>query len=299
MRTCFVGFPGDRGMRRRVVILASLALGTVAAGAGFLGCGSDDTSPIGARAPDQDASAGPVDSGGDAAHPSDAGGDATVTCTPTVPGSPSWKSPAGYPMAACSATEISTLIADCYGATYDKAKCEGDRTTMGACWACMVTDESATALGPLIHQGDFSTVNYPGCIAIEQANRTPAGCGAHLGIALDCQMVACANPCSGLDAGGPSKVAAYNACLDQVVADGGVCASYAADTTACPGSDPSYATCYRNADTFAVYAGRVATLFCGGGGDGGTDAGTDGEAGVTDAATDATSDAPADAPDAD
>jgi hypothetical protein len=201
----------------------------------------------------------------DAAPPeSDAGLDAPpedahviISCTPSLTGAPapSWKPPSTYPRAACSAAEITQIVTDCY-AQLSASKCAADKAAMPACAACLITDETAASLGPIIQAGAYGTLNQAGCQALETGDASPSGCPARIGVVIDCEQLACAARCT--TAG--SNSTQYHSCRLISSGDGGPCAAAYAQTTGCGEDDPDAGgRCYFGAtDTFLTYMQRVA-----------------------------------------
>jgi hypothetical protein len=268
---------------------AAAGAGLVVASAvsGWLGCSGDDAPPPAAAGGDAAVDApvvGPdgaaLDSSGsgqrdDAGAGADTGAavDAFAPkCAPALVGTPSWKPPSTYPRAACTDAQITRIVSDCYTAL-DVAKCAADKAALPGCAACLVTDEGAPALGPIIQAAAFATLNLAGCEALETADASATACPALIGVVIDCEALACAAGCT---AAGSSS-AQYHTCRLSSTSDGGPCAAAYAATAACGEDDPDAGgICYfGTADSFLTYVQRVAPLFCGGGA---------GDAGVPDAA---------------
>ena len=139
--------------------------------------------------------------------------------------------PANQVSGACSAAQVETLFAACFGPSRSDVACHDFRADPAndACTHCVITPDSAPSYGPVIDHQAFVTANVPGCIqlAIGLAGATSAG-GAELACAKDvqaresCQLVACAANCDVHDA---ASLAAFEDCARQ--AAGGGCGPYA------------------------------------------------------------------------
>lgn len=251
----------------------------------WAGCnGGDDTADAGDAALDVKAEKKPIDVN----VPEE-----PLGCVPSNVSSSdlTWTPPAAANATACSDQQISDYYADCLNPNAPTGACTTWQgiTANANCAKCLVTQESASAWGPLIAvPNNVLYANIGGCIALETGDTTSSGCGAKAWQASQCEDLSCSNNCAG------SAFTDYQACT-QAAATGTCAPEIAAE---CDLSDAGaiYATCVNHQD-FQSYFLAIAPVFCGGysadagAGDAGSDASTD-------AATDAPSDAMDDASDA-
>jgi hypothetical protein len=177
------------------------------------------------------------------------GGPSPPVCAPLSPVIvlPAWRPPTALHQAACTASQISAYVS-CVGST-------GCTSTSVSCDACLQTDASAPAYGPIIVGTQASDgfgdafVNWGGCQASFDGQTAAGSCGSETNA-----WQACAN-----------EVCPYTSCGSGSVLD--ACASYAYETV-CAGHTESDACA---AEWSAASSGvpqcadlvTLATLWCG------------------------------------
>lgn len=193
-------------------------------------------------------------------------GGVAPACAPITSGtfSPNWKKPSAFAQGACSTAQMDGFYSACLSPPVDKATCEAFVKANGACATCLQSQETDATQGPVIWHADnaYYTMNIAGCIANEQKDLSPTGCGASYQALLECRESACtacfshgsgsftnfiaceqqaAQPCA------PFSTAMHNACGDSIH-DAGSPASICV-----PPSSTSSLDVYK----------RIAPLFCG------------------------------------
>jgi hypothetical protein len=193
-----------------------------------------------------------------------------------------WTPPATPNPTACTDTQIADYYTNCLPgsgtscSTWESVQANAD------CATCLITQESASAWGPLIAvPNNVVYANIGGCIALVTGDTSSTGCGALAWEASQCTDMACSDNCIG------AAFTDYQACTQA--ARTGTCAPEV--NAECDLSDAGAvnAACNLNASTFQDLFLSIGKVFCGGGA---TDAGTDA---ATDASTDASTDAATDA----
>ena len=207
----------------------------------------------------------PGDTGFFAADSGDGARDAPATCAPALPAgfAPAWKGP-GVDTTKCLKTQLQGYADACLGQPYDPGKCDAFKQANAACAACLETDDTATAYGPIIWHSQrlFFTVNIAGCISIEQADPTGATCAAAYQADVVCKETACT---SCFFIASPS-FDTFAAC--EKTAGSSVCQTYAPpEATKCASAhaaDAASTTCFPNASqgTVDLFL-QIAPLFCG------------------------------------
>jgi hypothetical protein len=267
----------------------ALALaGTMAGGTGWLACssssggkgagGGSDASSEG-----QAAEAGPETGGADGGA-----GDAASGCPSPPSGAATFHPSTGYPMNVCSTADLTALVTDCIGSTFDGPKCAQDHTAYPACAACLFTPYDAPALGPFVTVNNLLALNIGGCISLVMGDSSPGGCGAAIGVSMECIVgvcISCTHPLpeggiGAADGGFAGDLTKYNDCALAVTDDGGACgAQNAAINDVCPLPEPpSFSACLQQkTEQQVAFFQRVGSFFCGGGApDGGAEGGVDG-----------------------
>ena len=250
------------------------------------GCSSSESSPGGTGS---DASAS-SDTGKTSEGGSTKDGPAAVddgsTASDCKPGdvlsfTPVWKSPAPFDQKKCTDAQVEALVNCLFEGLPDQTTCDAVMADDAnkACDACLFTEDTSAAWGPVITSNGTGTLNTGGCIANVQGDTSKNGCGAKYAANIDCGYAACDSNCSGNDVTDEQ----YNQCLDDAAA--GNCKSYAT-AAACADAltaDGGAADKCRGDGGFTASAIALGKLFCGG-------------AVAIDGGTDAASDAPVDAP---
>jgi hypothetical protein len=123
----------------------------------------------------------------------------------------------------------------------------------GACAACILTPETASAYGPLIDHGGFITPNVGGCIELTDPNGL--SCAKAQQALLGCQLAACEATCPVHD---QAMRAQYDMCASTAAMGG--CQAFAAKA-ACEADSGMPAACLL--PTFQDFYYAVVPLFCG------------------------------------
>jgi hypothetical protein len=189
------------------------------------------------------------------------GDGSTATCSAnTAFTALTWAPPTAFHQNKCTAAE---------GTAYNTSLMSAGPFTSGnaACDACIQTDQTAAAHGPIVAvlQGGVETpvsLNAGGCIANEEtgaaatADKAAGGCGNQLNNASDCINQECGS-CS--DAAAPLTGGPFDTCAQAVLATGGICAADAITMTCNTelNTDGGIQTCL--IDTLPQYI----TLWCG------------------------------------
>jgi hypothetical protein len=105
--------------------------------------------------------------------------------------------------------------------------------------------------------------NRDGCLAILNGDASASSCAAKVQARYDCGLVACFScPLANSD-----DTAAFNVCLNQSFATGGVCASYVAasqcTSTAFTDAGTVPSECFLAGQGTQVWFTYLVTLFCG------------------------------------
>jgi hypothetical protein len=281
-----------RPIRRRVLegvrFAAIVSIGAFVVYA--MGCSSssksnDATTDSGAATGDTGAprtdSAAPPDTGTSQEGDSSASADAGGTCSNDVPfsvfGLP-WVAPSALHQGVCTASEISAYVGS--RSTTTGLGTSGNAT----CDACIQTPSTATAAGPFITETLMGTttlaeVNYGGCIANYDGDKTSTGCGAQLNANVLCFVGEC-GMCSDFNSTMPSPTGPTATCRSAIFASGGPCFAESITPTSSCGMELEADGGVDEACNSITTYGEFLTLWCGGpaASDGGTtDAGaTDG-----------------------
>lgn len=258
------------------MLKTSLALiGSLASAAAFVAL-------LDACSSSEESAAVVVEAGVDAAKrvpPSIADAQADAACDPNeLPGfvSPKWTPPAPFGLDACTSAAVETIIGCYFDAKADEEACDAflNDAANADCVACLITESTASELGPVVLTTTSGYMNVAGCIANIQGDRSAAGCAAKYQAASTCQEESCAQNCSGT---GDVAVAALEACAAKAAT--GVCAAFSgpakcADALIAPGGAAE--KCTRGHD-FSKDGVTLGMLFCTARPrDGGTDAPSDG-----------------------
>lgn len=192
------------------------------------------------------------------------------TCGVPATFAPSWKAPSPFGQRICSADQVQAILSCIFDPNADQAACaavNADENNQ-ACADCLLTPDTAKALGPLVTRGQVASLNVAGCIANAARDRTANGCGAKVQAASDCVDAACNDTMPCTDAGGVADC--------EKRARTSSCASFVTASDACAGpllaSDGGAHECaVGDASTFLSDAIRLGTLFCAGVADAGSD----------------------------
>jgi hypothetical protein len=117
---------------------------------------------------------------------------------------PPWKAPTPLHQRACTATELAQFVA-----------CAGGDCTSGnsTCDACLETDESESAYGPIITGGALgSFVNWGGCQANLDGKKGKGSCGNQTNDWQTCEAAECPATC-GVSADACTSSAFVSACV--------------------------------------------------------------------------------------
>ena len=177
-----------------------------------------------------------------------------------------WAPPSAFGQSACTAAQTSSYLS-CLTTTGNCTAFRSDTTNAG-CVACLETEESASAHGPVVVQAAsgqiaIAELNYGGCQAHFDGHGAAGSCGNQANNSTDCVNFECGS-CSDFDdpsEGGPT----YNCYYTAI--ESGVCTAFR-ETTDCAYEvdDGGTAAPCTNPEVFIP-------LWCGGGGG---DAGGDG-----------------------
>ena len=165
---------------------------------------------------------------------------------------PTWRPPE-LPRAACTNAQLANVFLACESATSSTSACLGwnhDPANAG-CLQCLYSTEDEPTYGPIIYlRNRDRLVNAPGCIALLDGDRSPAGCGAEVQAHFSCQDEACMANCTTFEE--------LHQCEEKAASS--VCAQYR------PGKvcgDPSmYSKCLDH-DSFDDFYVAFARMFCG------------------------------------
>lgn len=231
----------------------------------------------------------------EAAPPQEAG----PTCTPTDVNAAdlTWTPPRPINPTACSDTQLFGYFSSCLpGSGSSCSTFEGAQANK-ACVACINSQITDTAYGPLIAvPNNVVYANVGGCIALVTGDVSSTGCGAKSWEASECEDKACSANCAGAQFADYQKctnAAAQGTCANEVKAQCDLSDAGNVTATCNLNADPIHPACAANPQTqaFCDYYMSIATVFCGG---------YPADAGVPDSGTDSgTSDASVDAPDGD
>jgi hypothetical protein len=196
----------------------------------------------------------------DSGRKDDAGGqvDSTTTapdaapsdCPTNVAFSPLWAPPTPLSQGACTnaqATEYATDFVNGMLPTSGSASCD----------ACLQTNSTSGAFGPIVVSGIGYQVNYGGCIANLDNCTAASCCGDLFNSSLYCPFEEC---------GQCSSDTTYQACFNEIASPSGVCAPYGltqqcADEVSGGGN---YPTCTANGPgTAAQQLAALLILWCG------------------------------------
>jgi hypothetical protein len=197
------------------------------------------------------------------ANPPASPGAPASTCAPGDVSSfkPTWQRPAPH-QDACTQVQIDAFYADCLATTATESSCTpfGSTGTAAdqACAACLITTDTATALGPIVARAGLVELNVAGCFALTENHLDGSGCSGSVQASEQCSNAACAASCPiGNDS---ASFEAYQACASS--ADMGGCATFATASQACAGADtPAANACAKFADFQRGYS-DFAKLFC-------------------------------------
>jgi hypothetical protein len=223
-------------------------------------------------------SGGSSRAGQDDGAPGDGGADAPRACPPQA--LDEWSAPPYHPAqarqpTACSALLINDFYQSCLGPTSSTDACEqgwgaGADTAHQTCEACLVTDSSASAWGPLVNYGGAATgdggsggtvsVNVAGCV--ETLDPSQVTCATAVQQADACQHRACDAACPVTDA---KSFGDWQACV--AAAAQGECLAYLEAAACVNAEDAGPAAACVDGQSFADQFLAVATVFCGTAGD--------------------------------
>jgi hypothetical protein len=93
----------------------------------------------------------------------------------------------------CKDADTSAYYDACLVLPVDPARCDPFKNTHATCAACLASDETARTYGPVVwHAGaEAFTLNVAGCIADEQSDVGPRGCGAAYQALVECKEQSC------------------------------------------------------------------------------------------------------------
>jgi hypothetical protein len=163
---------------------------------------------------------GPVDAAPDTLESADSACAPNATFTPYA-----WEPPTPFYQAACNAMQLGSYLS-CFQFG-DCAPFKGVPANAG-CVACIETDVSAPAHGPVITVGGaIQEVNFGGCQATFDGDRSATSCGATFNDLNSCVVNECGD-CPDVLENGPQ----FEACYKAAFATGGPCTKYD-ETPAC------------------------------------------------------------------
>jgi len=135
--------------------------------------------------------------------------------------------PAADPTDACSAADVGDFYAKCIdGSSSSAALCAAFKASHPACYACILTPDTAARYGPIVQHGDFATSNVAGCIELSAESASAPdpsllACAQAVQALGGCELAACEANCPVTD---PASFASYEACT--TAADQGGCEAY-------------------------------------------------------------------------
>lgn len=195
----------------------------------------------------------------------DAGGCAIADAGVCAPGSvasysPTWTPPTAAHQNLCSATDISTIYADCFDPmTSNATTCGTDQTTYAACFGCLITKDTDPKWGPTIESSNgLININVAGCIANAETCNTD--CAKAVQGYQGCLQAACDTQCGTITT--TMQLTDYETCQSNAASC--QCENYVAPAN-CQNelTDGGAAATDCNATDFKTYFTNVGTLFCG------------------------------------
>lgn len=193
---------------------------------------------------------------------------------------PTWKAPSPFGQTSCSPAQVEAILSCYLDPNADPTFCSAvnaDKTNQ-PCGDCLITPDTAKALGPIVVHGTVGSVNQSGCLANASGDTTSNGCGAHLEALGDCLSAACYQSLTEIGPCPDSGFLDYKTCPDT--ARRTVCATYAAAASCADAllavDGGAHDCAVGDASTLVADAIRIGKLFCAGKPDGGaSDAATD------------------------
>ncbi len=237
----------------------------------IVGCSAAPTDPI-----SEDAGKAHVlpagDAGADAsdAAKADAHVEASAPKAPHCPDVPEDESayqhetikPARPYSASCGAGLVSYFYAQCLGPYATQSSCNTFQSSWAACAACLMSDSTDSAWGPIVSFPNYAETNMAGCVELHTANPAPSGsCADVLYQEEQCVRDACVGLCP-LSPNDSVELDNFVQCETNATA--GTCKSLDdAANTACQEDAGPYANCFVQKDFESAFI-AIAPTFCGG-----------------------------------
>ncbi len=161
-------------------------------------------------------------------------------------------------IAACTSQDLSTFYQACMVGGFASAACKAyEASDAGtSCAACLVSQSTDQAWGPVVIGPTHTKLNVAGCVALVQKDASQASCAQRISDELGCEALACDAVCPVSADGG---VLAYDQCLIQAAS--GDCRPYL--DAECDPADAGITQCTGHHDDETTFV-NIASVFCGG-----------------------------------